>query len=91
MVLRDVQRTLKKVFPKYTNTKIFRHVACSKKGLFMALAKLSFLNMPHKSPHDELRITCCSDKFDQNLRCANLIKEYQRAQDTRLGIRLLLD
>ena len=40
----------------------------------MALVKLSFLNMPHKCPHDERRITCCSDKFDQNLRCANLIR-----------------
>ena len=80
MVLRDVRRTPKNVFPRYENSKIFRHVACSKKGLFMALVKLSFFNMPHKGPHDERRITCCSDKFDQNLRCANLIEEYQRAQ-----------
>lgn len=80
MVLRDVQRARKNLFPKYTNSKIFRHVAYSKKGLFTALVKLSFLNMPHKGPHDERRITCCSDKFDQNLRCANLIKEYQHAQ-----------
>ena len=53
-----MQRTRKNVFPKYTNTKIFRHVACSKKGLVMSLVKLSFLNMPHKGPHDERRITC---------------------------------
>ena len=36
--------------------------------------------MPHKGPHDERRITCCSDKFDLNLRCANFIEECQRAQ-----------
>ena len=83
MVLRDVQRTRKNVFPKYTNTKIFRHVAYSKIGLFMALVKLSFLNMPHKGLYDERRISCCNDK----LRCANISAH----KDMWPGIRLLLD
>ena len=79
MVLRDVQRTRKNVFPKYTNSKVF-HVAYSKKGLFMALVKLSFLSMPHKCPRDERRITCCCDKFEQNLRCANFIRVSARTK-----------
>lgn len=46
----------------------------------MTLVKLSFLIMPHKCPRDERRITCCCDKFEQNLCCANFIRVSARTK-----------